>query len=173
MASKSLLLLFKPSFPPLNIDLPPLSPPMIEHILHIISIWIIILPLVAGIVNYQGLNKDSKWIFALVVIAAFPQILTYFVFHKETPLLNISYNIYTPIEFIVLYIIFYSKYEGNHNKRILQWSAGIYLLASIWFIVTKGLSAQFLNLWEDLNDLIYLVWILLFLQEQYHSDSFE
>ncbi|HUB59613.1 MAG TPA: hypothetical protein VL978_02860 [Puia sp.] len=142
------------------------------NILHEISIWVVVLPLMAGLINYKGLNGDSKWIFYMTVAAVPPQILTFIVHLKETALLNILYNLYTPVEFILMYGLFRGKYEMRLNKRLLWISAVIYGVISVWFIVVYGIRDHFLERWECLNSLIYIIWIMTFLKEQYTSDSF-
>ena len=145
---------------------------MIRHILHIISIWIVVLPLIAGLINYRGLNSDSKWIFFMTIAAVPPQILTYFFVFNETSWLNFSYNLYTPVEFALAYGLFREKYERSINRRLLNLSALLYLVASLYFVVANGMMNQFIERWVCVNNLIYILWIMIFLKEQYSSDSF-
>lgn len=144
---------------------------MIKLIFHTLSIWIIILPSIAGFVNYKGLNKDSKWIFFLVLIAVPPQLLT-FVVKQENVLLNISYNLYTPIEFIILYLLFKDKYSNNISKLVLTSTVIIYCLLSVYLLNAYGISNQFISSWVCVNNIIYIIWILFFLKEQYQIESF-
>lgn len=143
---------------------------MIKEILRTISIWIVVLPLVAGFINYKGLNKDSKWIFFLVITALVPQLLT-FIIDKENFLLNTSYNIYTLIEFIVLYIIFKSKYRQSFNKSIVTATFIIYTIIAAILFTRDGLSQKFLNDLVCVNNVIYMIWILFFLKEQYSTKT--
>ena len=143
-----------------------------REIIHLISIWIVVLPLVAGLINYKGLNGDSKWIFYMTVAAVPPQILTYIVHLNETALLNISYNLYTPIEFILMYGLFRAKYEVPLNRKLQAISAVVYAGISVYFIAAFGVRDRFLERWECVNSLIYIIWIMTFLKEQYNSESF-
>ena len=145
---------------------------MAQHVLHIISIWIIILPLVAGLINYQGLNEDSKWVFYLTIIAVPPQLLTYFFFTNETRWLNISYNLYTPFEFVLMFFLFKKKFENRINRKIQTGSAILYLILSLFFVVKYGFVEHFIEYWVCANNIIYILWIMIFLKEQYNSDSF-
>jgi hypothetical protein len=145
---------------------------MIRHVLYIISIWIVVLPLVAGLINYKGLNRDSKWIFFMTVAAVPPQILTYFVVFNETKWLNICYNLYTPIEFLLLYGLFYKKYYVRLNRVLLRLSVFVYAGVSLYFVMRYGIKEHFLSRWVCLNNLIYIFWIMTFLKEQYSSESF-
>ncbi|MDB5206698.1 MAG: hypothetical protein JWR72_1773 [Flavisolibacter sp.] len=143
---------------------------MLPSILHILSIWIIVIPVLVGIMNFKGLNKDSKWIFLLVVIALVPQVLTATI-AKETALLNLSYNLYTPVEFGILYAVFLSKYRTSSSRLIMQASLGIYLIICSYFFISFGLESKFLNGLVCANNIIYMLWILLLLKQEYSKDS--
>lgn len=143
---------------------------MVKDILHIISILIICLPAIAGFINYRGLNRDSKWIFYLVLIGIPPQILTYII-NSDTPLLAVSYNIYTPLEFILLFFLFENKYQLRVNRVVLRSTLLFYLVGSV-IIINQGSFTRFLSYWVCLNNIIYITWILFFLKEQFRSESF-
>ena len=141
-----------------------------KSISHAISIWIIIIPLVAGFINYKGLNKDSRLIFFLVLIGVIPQMLT-FIINEESPVLNYSYNIYTPVEFFIIRKLFSAKYQNKVNDHILYYSAFAYAAISVIFLFTHDLKNEFINVWACTNNLFYILWILLYLQEQYNSEN--
>ena len=137
-----------------------------KEIIRIISIWIIILPVLAGFINFKGLNKDSRWIFLLVLIATVPQILT-FTINEHTALLNISYNLYTLVEMAVFYFLFVNKFLQRSSKMVVHVFAFAYLLVAVYFFITKGITDDFLNTLVCINNCIYMLWILLLLKEQY------
>ena len=143
---------------------------MIEELFRVISIWIIVFPFIAGFINYRGLNKDSRWIFFLVLAALVPQVLT-FIIGKQTSLLNISYNVYTLVEFGILYFIFRDKYHQSAHKIVLHITIFIYAAVAIILIIKKGFAAIFLNDLVCVNNIIYMIWILFFLKEQYSIQS--
>jgi len=143
-----------------------------NNILHLISIWIVVLPFVVGLINYKGLNGDSKWIFYITIAAVPPQILTYIVHFKETKWLNILYNLYTPVEFALLYGLFRKKYETSLSRMLLKMSGALYAGISIYCVSAYGITSQFLQWWVCVNNLIYIFWIMTYLKEQYNSDSF-
>lgn len=140
---------------------------MIKEIFRIISIWIVVLPLVAGVINYKGLNRDSRWIFLLIIVALAPQLLT-FIIDSQNKVLNISYNLYTVAEFAILYVLFYNKYHLAFYNTIFRLSLWAYLVIAGWVLVTNGFADKFLNDLVCYNNIIYTVWILFFLKEQYH-----
>jgi hypothetical protein len=143
---------------------------MIKAILHTISIWIIILPAIAGFINFKGLNRDSRWIFYLVLVAIFPQILT-FIINQDTVLLAVSYNVYTPVEFIILFLLFKDKFHMPFNRMVHQCTLYLYILFSV-IIITRSSVTIFLSEWVCLNNIIYIIWILFFLKEQFFSETF-
>lgn len=137
-----------------------------KEVIRIISIWIIVLPVLAGFINYKGLNKDSRWIFLLVLVAAIPQLLT-FAIDEHTTILNISYNLYTLVEMVVFYFLFVNKFSQQGSRMVVYISALLYVGTVIWFFSTQGFTATFLNTLVCINNCIYMLWILLLLKEQY------
>ncbi len=137
-----------------------------KEALRLISIWIIVLPLLAGFINYKGLNKDSRWIFLLVIAASVPQLLT-FTIDEHTALLNVSYNVYTVVEIAVFYFLFNRKFSSKESRGTLYVSVAVYFLITLYFFIRKGLAAEFLNTLVCVNNCIYMLWILLLLKEQY------
>lgn len=140
---------------------------MTKEILRIISIWIVILPFVAGFINYKGLNRDSRWIFFLVIAALVPQVLT-FAINRQNQLLNSSYNIYSLLEFIILGIIFSNKYQYTSSKVAFFSGCFLYAVIALALILKNGFANKFLNNLVCYNNIIYTIWILFLLKEQYH-----
>ena len=143
---------------------------MIAQIFQKVSIWVIVIPFLVGIMNYRGLNRDSRWIFFLVSIAIIPQIFTA-VFEEENALLNISYNLYTPIEFSVFFIIFISKYTRSSSLIIIQISSILYFIVCSYFFAAFGIEEKFLSGLVCTNNIIYMLWILLLLKQEYGADE--
>jgi hypothetical protein len=139
---------------------------MVKEIFRIISIWIIVLPLVAGFINYKGLNRDSRWIFFLVLAALLPQILT-FTINKQTAFLNVSYNCYTLIEFLILYLLFAGKFKQRTHGYIFTITLPVYTVIAVLLLIKNGIATYFLNGLVCINNVVYMIWILLFLKEQY------
>ena len=92
------------------------------------SIWIILLPAITGLILFKRLDKDSKIIFVVVLLACIPQVLKFFM--DGTELLNIVYNVYTPLEFIVYWILFRQKIISPSRKTILDGMAAIFVVVS-------------------------------------------
>ena len=115
---------------------------------------------------------DSKWVFYTVLCAFPPQIMTYFFSFKETEWLNLSYNLYTPLEFLFLFRLFFNKFENPVNQIIHKVSGLVYLLVSFFFVLRFGMLARFLEYWVCVNNMLYIIWIMIFLKEQYNSDSY-
>lgn len=136
------------------------------EILHTVSIWIIVLPFLVGFINFKALNRDSRWIFFLVCIALVPQMFTA-ILVNETPLLNLSYNVYTPIELGVLYLLFISKYNRPVTRSVVKATAVLYALACLYFFVSFGVTQKFLSSLVCINNVCYMLWILLLLKQEY------
>lgn len=141
---------------------------MLKEVFRIISIWIVVLPLVAGFINFRGLNNDSRWIFFLVLAALAPQLLTFFI-NKETWVLNASYNIYTIIEFVILFLVIKRKYNTSLSKYVVFSTVVLYAIIALILFVKKGISNRFLNDLVCVNNIVYMIWILFLLKEQFHT----
>ena len=142
---------------------------MIGQIFQKISIWIILLPVLAGTMNFKGMGKDSRWIFLLVLLAITPQVLT--VFDKEDDLLHISYNLYMPLEFFILYKIFSSKYRSKVARYIVGLSFCVSVAFYLFSAISFGLKASFLNGAACVGNSTYILWSLLLLKQEYESEE--
>lgn len=141
---------------------------MIKEIARIISIWIIVLPFFAGFINFRGLNRDSRWIFYFVIAGLVPQILT-FIINSESPLLNFTYNFYTLVEVAILSIIFRPKFQTNSARIMQKVCLLFYFLISTFVIVKHGLLSRFHNELVCANNILFMIWILVYFREQFSS----
>lgn len=135
-----------------------------KAILENISIWIILLPLLTGSWFIKKMSRDSFIIFVLVIIATPPQLITAF-FELRSNTLNLFYNVYTPIEFILLFFLFKPKFYSSVNKKIFIATGVLYVIISVLFLLLFNLSKVFVNEWACVNNLLYIVWILMYISE--------
>ena len=128
-----------------------------------VSIWCILLPLITGSLLYKKLDADSRLIFFLVAFATLPQILTAFFQHSSG--LIFIYNIYTPVEFIFIYLFIGNKFQGAIFKKISVLLIFLFISYSCFLCMYYGLSERFLNEWVCSANMCYLIWIFLFILE--------
>ena len=138
-------------------------------ILRNISVWIILLPLFTGLYMYKILDRDSKLILLVVIGGTLPQILRPFFY--DTTILNILYNIYTPFEFIVYWLLFKDKIFRLVLKRIIKLTIIVFFILSFFLISRFGITHRFLSEWVVFNNIIQITWIYLCLMEYYYSDE--
>jgi len=138
-------------------------------ILEDFSIWIILLPAFTGLIVFRRLDKDSRIIFVVVLLACIPQVLKSFM--DGTSLLTAAYNIYTPLEFIVYWILFRQKIISTHRKTILDAMAIVFAIVSVYLIYRYNIRSRFINEWVVLNNIFQVSWIGLCLLEFYYSDE--
>jgi hypothetical protein len=143
---------------------------MLQSILHQLSIWIVVIPFLIGIMNFNGLNLDSRWIFFLTMAALIPQLMTAFV-ENDGPLFDATYNLYTPLEFAVLFVIFSGKFISTTDRWIIWSTAALYLLVCASFFIRFGIINKFLGGLVCVNNIIYMFWILLLLKQEYSLDT--
>jgi hypothetical protein len=134
-----------------------------------LSIWSVVLPLVAGFLFFKQLDEPSRIVFYVVVLATLPQLLTASLHHSKN--LNIVYNIYTPLEFIFIYFLLGNKY----TKPIFRYIS--LCLVAVFFILLTVMIAWFGLYWKFLNELvcaantIYLIWIFMFILQSLLTDQ--
>lgn len=138
---------------------------MVTKILHQFSIWIILLPLFTGLWFSKKLSPKSLIILFLVIVATPPQLSSVF-FSKEIS--NLIYNIYTPIELFILFFFFKKIINSKISKKIFKTSLITYCTISlIILLIDRSIAADFINEWVSVNNLFYLLWILLYFIDQY------
>ncbi|MEN9571028.1 MAG: hypothetical protein RL172_2259 [Bacteroidota bacterium] len=142
----------------------------IKLILESISIWIILVPLFTGAWFIKKLNRDSILILAVVIVATPPQLITAF-FELNSGTLNLFYNIYTPVEFILLWLLFKPKFLGNTNKKIFIATGVLYLIASIVILSIFSITRRFVSEWACINNITYILWVLMYVSEIFFFNS--
>jgi hypothetical protein len=135
------------------------------YALREISIWIILLPLVVGILLHDQLSTNSKIILLLVLVGLPPQLTSDYI--SETSR-NILYNTYTPIEFFILYFFFRRQYSSQLNKTLFVLTVPLYLIVTAVILINeKSIENRFIGEWVSVNNLVYMIWILLYFRDQY------
>jgi len=137
-----------------------------QELLSFFSNWSVILPLFLGIIFINRLAYSSKIILAIVVFATIPQLMNAFNI-KNDVVKNLTYNIYTPLEFLLFYFLFDKYIKGEKGQKALKASLFFYILASLFFILEDNLTSRFLDEWVCINNLIYTMWIMIVFYKQY------
>jgi len=134
---------------------------LIPKIIWYISVWSVLLPFLTGILLYRRLDHHSRIIFAIVVAAIPPQLLTLPFPHSGT--LDILYNIYTILEFVLVYFLFAGSITGTLKKAFLA-PFFPFLAFVTYSIYSQGLKPYF-NEWVCAANIAYLYWMFLFVLE--------
>jgi hypothetical protein len=134
----------------------------VEALMGKLSAWIIILPLLVGLYRIRRLSKESICIVLVVIAGTLPQMLK--AFSLGFVELNLSYNIYTCLEFLLLYVFFKNKVSSF--KRLFLMASILYIISAGVLILIQGIVRQFLSSLVCINSLIYLFWVLLIILEQ-------
>jgi hypothetical protein len=104
-------------------------------------------------------------ILSIVFLACIPQSL-HALHIKNNSIKYLTYNLYTPIEFILLFIVFYKNIKSKKSFTLLISTLVIYILFTIFFICYFKITV-FIPEWVAVNNLIYTAWILAIFLEQY------
>lgn len=135
-----------------------------------LSIWIIIVPLVAGLILFNFLDEPSRLILYLVILAAIPQLLTAIMIHTSN--LNVFYNLYTPLEFLFFYFLLGSKFKQPGAFRTISHILIILFLAVLALLIWMyGLKYKFLNELVCMANIVYLIWIFMFILQGLLNDQ--
>ncbi|HVI47232.1 MAG TPA: hypothetical protein VM802_20305 [Chitinophaga sp.] len=141
----------------------------LQEALSTLSIWCVVMPLLTGCRYFRMLNADSRIIVGVVALAAIPQLLRAYI--DSGALLNVTYNLYTPLEVVLLYSLFSKRIVQRNRRRIFivtaVFSCMSYFMLTAWY----GISSRFINEAVSINDLIYTGWALLVILEQYEVDE--
>ena len=144
----------------------------ILKILNFLSIWSIVIPFVIGLLFYKKLNKDSLIILLLVFIGLIPQVLSNEI-SKLVLIRNITYNLYTPLEFACYVALFYNKFVINKVKQSFYFTLLFFALISLHFLFNFNICNAFLNEWIIFSNLIQLTWAGLYMLQVYWVDDLE
>lgn len=126
-----------------------------------LSIWSILLPLVAGFLFFKQLDESSRVIFIIVVLATIPQLLTVSMLHTKK--LNVVYNVYTLLEFSLMYFFIGKEFQNRAFKIASYALIFLFYALALWVIHEYGLYEKFLNELICAANIIYLIWIFLFI----------
>lgn len=105
----------------------------------------------------------------MVALATIPQLLNEF--FPQSTVKNIIYNIYTPVEFLLCYQLFKKKLHKKQLQKVFSYLTAIYIVSSVLIIVNFNLNKTFISEWVCLTNLIYTIWILLILIEEYQRET--
>lgn len=137
----------------------------IEVILNEISIWAVVLPLVMGMFFLKSLSYSSKIVLGIVALATIPQLLREFVSNQH--IIWTSYNLYTPFEFFLTFLLLKDKFKVQINKYILKVLLTLFVISSCILCYYNRVDSRFLNEWVCIANLIYTTLILLLILEYY------
>lgn len=135
----------------------------IKTILEFSSVWIIVLPLIIGLWCIKKLHSNSIIVFILVVVAAVPQLLPPSTFY--TPLFFISYNIYTLLEFVLLFLLFHKNFTSKPIKNTSTVTAVVYIFFAAYYVTFFSFSKEFINQLACINNLFYVLLIIFYVLE--------
>ncbi|MHA4844589.1 hypothetical protein ACX0G7_10515 [Flavitalea antarctica] len=137
-----------------------------------LSIFSVLLPLIAGIFLFSRIDTNSKWILALVAMAAVPQ-LSALMFDEKDVARIIFYNLYILCDAIILAFIFYRNSEITAVKSCIGILVSIQLAGVAWAYISIGIGQRFIYELVCLNSLLQVIWVLAFFYERYVGEKIE
>lgn len=140
-----------------------------EQLLLKISYFIVLLPLLTGLIFWRKTKRFSRGLILLSFVAAVPHLLAASGIAPSER--NIIYNLYTVVEFIIMFSIFRPRFVTSFSKRVLGLSLIIGGVLSIPILISKNFITDFNNELVCLTNLVYLFWILVLMRDTYLFDT--
>lgn len=142
-----------------------------HELLHSLSIWSVIVPAITGLILFKYLDRESKIIWLITVLACVPQIgVSYLDISAECK--NIFYNVYTLAEVTLYALLFYRRMQSVFFKRLQLVTLALYLVFLGFFYPVRP-ESRFYNEWVSVAGLVYLIWVLLYLFEEYTGNQYQ
>lgn len=135
----------------------------LSQIILQLSIWSVLVPLVAGLFFYRYMDDPSRIIFYVVICATIPQLLTLQMLHMKG--LNIIYNLYTLVEFVLIFLFVGIRLQTKALRRISYSMVALFVILSVWLVAFYGMYQKFLNELVCAANIAYLTWILMYILE--------
>lgn len=140
-----------------------------EQFLLQLSYYVVLLPLITGLIFWPKTKKFSRWLILLSFIATIPHLLA--AAGLPPAKRNIVYNLYTAVEFLVMLAIFRPRFVTSFSKRIFTVSLFVAVVLTIPILLSKNFITDFNNQWVCLTNLVYLFWILVLMRDTYLYDT--
>jgi hypothetical protein len=134
-----------------------------------LAVWIIIVPLIAGIMLLKRLDRNSFMIFLVVIAGVIPQLLHFY--QPKSVAVTIAYNLYSPIEFTLYSLLLYPCIKSAQLKKMYWLSFSIYTVIVGYLLATISVSHRFIGEWVSCNNICYLVWLALVLINDLYAEQ--
>lgn len=145
--------------------------PNIELVLNQVSFWSILLPLLVGSVSLRRLSSDSLLVFVIVVAATLPQVMA--AVAPRSKHLDLIYNIYTPLEFVLISSLLFKKVIGHRKRQSLFWiPVAIYVALSLFLLLRFSIFVRFVSEWVVASNIVYTFWLLTILLTLYAESDY-
>jgi len=141
----------------------------LSYLILQLSIWSVVLPLVAGFLFFKSLDEPSRILFYVVILATIPQLLTVQMIHTKD--LNVVYNAYTLIEFPLIYFLLGNKFQRKFFRYASKTIVILFFTLSALLIARFGLRDKFLNELVCAANTAYLAWIFMLILENVLNDQ--
>jgi hypothetical protein len=132
-----------------------------------ISTYSIVVPLIVGLYFIRRLSKDSLIVLGIVALGSIPELLPKFI----PSIKIITYNLYTPFEFSMLFLLYNGRLYSWLNRKMFLVSVKIYLALSLVIVGYFGIKERFVNEWVCINNIWFTTWTLMFFAEEFQSEE--
>jgi hypothetical protein len=139
-------------------------------LLYLVSIFSVLLPLMAGMILFKKLEINSKLIVVLVTFATVPQLVAFFE-SESNPQKTVFYNLYTLFDSLILAYIFFRNSETKIVRKSIQVIITIQVGIVIWSFGKFGLGDRFRTEFVCLNSILQILWVLTYFYERYVSEK--
>src|SRR5690349_19190943 len=119
-----------------------------------LSIFSIFLPILLSILLFNRLDRDSRIVFILLLLAAFPQLASRFASRDVRILL---YNVYILVDFVTWGYIFLLNSKNSVLRNLIRVSMFLSIIFSLALFASTGIVYRFYSELICLNSLLQVL----------------
>ena len=143
---------------------------MTTELTHFLSIYSVLLPLLAGLLFFKSQEANARIMLLLLAFASIPQLASLFPNPKiKTPL----YNLYILIDAVLWGYLFLRNIKIPIIKKAVIAIISIQLFVTIYVFAVNGIQNRFYAELICLHSLIQLIWVLLFFYNRYRKEEIQ
>ena len=136
--------------------------------LNELSIYSVLIPLIAGAINFKNIELNSKIIFTLVLLASIPQLVT--IFYSGQP--TVFYNGYILVDALAWPCAFFLSSSSAVLRKVLLYLGGMNIITVILFFLLNGYLSRFYYELVCLNSMLQVIYVALYFYNLNNKDHY-
>jgi len=142
----------------------------LTEILYQVSVYSVLVPLIAGLVIFKKLDMNSRTILLLLLFASIPQLVS---FHPVKEVRDTCFNIYNIIDAIIWGYLFFRNSKNNVIRKSIAIIISLQVMTSVLILIKAGIQTRFYTEFVCLSSLLQVLWVLSFFYERYKREEIQ